>query len=260
MSAFLAALPGRWLLCGGHESVFGVDGGDVGLEITSDNHWYKLYAAEGAATIRGAGMNEEGTWTALDLGDHIQLNLNILGSGTVITAPVFESTPRAMHLDNNGVFRADYVIDPTIAMGSARCASLPDPTRSGDCTPPSDGLLEQTCTDDVALARTVGRWSRCGGSMPGAPQHDGLELTADGTVYFLHLDAAGGLARGVSDADSGSARVTVSAPCRADLFIDTLAGASIGSSTALYQSTPRQLWIYTGPEWGDPERYTFVSP
>jgi hypothetical protein len=96
--------------------------------------------------------------------------------------------------------------------------------------------------------------------MPGAPLHDGIELTANGSFYFLHRDPTGELVRGTSDADSGTAEVSDGVQCRANIFIKTLAGASIGSSTVLYQSTPRQLWIYTSPEWGDPERYTFVSP
>jgi hypothetical protein len=255
----LAAMVGRWVLCG-RESVFAVDAGDVGLEITADHRWYKLYTAPGAATVRGAGFDEEGTWTALDLGDHFQVNFDIFGGGTVITAPVFASTPRAMRLDNNGVFRGNYVLDPTVPTGSVRCAAQADPTRSGACTPPGDTLMEQPCTDDVAIDRTLGRWSRCGGSMPGAPAHDGIELAANGSFYFLHRDPTAGLVRGTSDVDRGMAKVVVAAPCRADIDIETLGGASITSSTQLYQSTPRQLWIYTSPEWGDPERYTFVSP
>lgn len=131
MSDLLADMTGRWLLCG-NESVFATDGGDVGLEITADNHWYKLFPAQGAATIRGAGFDEEGTWTALDLGDHFQVNFEIFGSGTVITAPVFASTPRAMRLNNNGVFVGNYVIDPTVPTGSVRCAPASDPTRDGN--------------------------------------------------------------------------------------------------------------------------------
>ena len=124
MSDLVTAMTGRWILCG-QESVFAVGGGDIGLEITADNHWYKLFPAEGAAAIRGAGWDEEGTWTALDLGNHFQVNFNISGSGTVITAPVFASTPRAIRLDNNGVYVGNYVIDPNIPTGSVRCASPP---------------------------------------------------------------------------------------------------------------------------------------
>jgi hypothetical protein len=130
MSDLLAAMTGRWVLCG-TESVFATDGGDVGLEITADNHWYKLFPAVGAATIPGAGFDQEGTWSALDLGDHFQVDFNIFGSGTVTTAPIFASTPRAMRLDNNGVFVGTYVIDPTVPTGSVRCAPASDPRDGG---------------------------------------------------------------------------------------------------------------------------------
>ena len=123
MSDLLAAMPGRWLLCG-NESVFARNGGDVGLEITADNHWYKLYPAEGAATVRGAGFDQEGTWTALDLGDHIQVNFDIFGGGTIATAPVFAAMPQAMRLNNEGVFVGNYVIDPSVPAGTLRCSSV----------------------------------------------------------------------------------------------------------------------------------------
>src|SRR5260221_4569718 len=73
MDDLTAAMLHRWILCGGHESVFAIDGGDIGLDITSDNHWYKLYLGENGSTVRGAGLDEEGTWEALDLGAHYQV-------------------------------------------------------------------------------------------------------------------------------------------------------------------------------------------
>jgi hypothetical protein len=121
---FAAAISGRWLLCSDHESVFGRDGGDVGLEIQPDAHWYKLYPAQGGGTVRGAGFDEEGTWEAINVGpasDYPQLNFDIFGGGAVITLPVLASMPRAMRLDNNGVFRATYVIDASVPTGQARC-------------------------------------------------------------------------------------------------------------------------------------------
>ena len=88
--------------------------------------------------------------------------------------------------------------------------------------------------------------------MPGAPIHDGIEVTADGSFYFLHRDPTRGLARGTSNADTGTAQVAVGWLCQANMFIKTVAGASISSTANHYQSTPRQLWIYTSPEWGRP--------
>jgi hypothetical protein len=42
--------------------------------------------------------------------------------------------------------------------------------------------------------------------------------------------------------------------------IQTASGASLQSSARPFDSMPRQLWMYTSPEWGDPERYTFIAP
>jgi hypothetical protein len=249
------AISGRWLLCGTHESVFGVDGGDVGLEITRDNHWYKLFPAQGGATIRGAGFDEEGTWSVIDLR---QLNLDVFGGGTVITLPVLATNPRAMRLNNNGVFQATYVIDSSVPMGTSRCPKGIDLTRSGACTPPPDATA--TCAADDPILLAVGRWSRCGGSMPGAPSHDGIEVVGSGDFHFLHRSPTGTLIRGTADTDNGSASFEPLFRCQSTLSLQTRSGASWQSTSQFFDSSPKQLWIYTSPEWGDPERYTFVAP
>jgi len=128
LDVFSAAVSQRWLLCG-NQSVFGPSGGggDDGLEITPDGHWYKLFPAVGGGTVRGAGFGQEGTWTALSVpqtptdSQPFQLNLQDLGGGTLITHPVLASTPPAMRLDNEGVYVGDYVLDESVPVGSVRC-------------------------------------------------------------------------------------------------------------------------------------------
>ena len=130
LDAFSAAISQRWLLCG-TQSVFGPSGGggDNGLEITLDGHWYKLFPAVGGSTVRGAGFNQEGTWTTPSVPQTptdpqpFQLNLEVLGGGTLITHPVFASTPPAMRLNNEGVYVGDYVLDESVPVGSVRCGS-----------------------------------------------------------------------------------------------------------------------------------------
>ena len=223
MEEYTAAISGRWLLCGNHESVFAVDGGDIGLEITPDHHFYKLYPAQGGATIRGAGAGEEGTWSSLGVS---QLNLQVAGIeyGLVITAPVLTSTPRTMYLDNNGVFRGTYVIDASVPTGASRCPKGVDLTRSGACTPPPDSMT--VCTDNTPNGFALGQWSRCGGTMPGAPAHDGIEFAADGTFYFLHLAPAGGLVRGTAATDHGTASFEPGVVCQENVSLQTLSGSS----------------------------------
>jgi hypothetical protein len=262
MDAYTAAISGRWLLCGNHESVFGVDAGDIGVEITPDHHFYKLYAAQGGAVIRGAGAGEEGTWALLDISFDapltFQLNFEVTGVeyGGVYTHPVLTTTPRTMYLDNNGVFRGTYVIDPSVPTSAPRCPKQVDLTRSGACTPPA--VMMPVCSNDNPRGLALGRWSRCGGTMPGAPAHDGIEFTADGGFFFLHLDATGALIRGTAATDVGAA--SFDPGCQLTTDLRTTSGGSWLSSSVFFDTSPRQLWIYTEPESGDPERYTFVGP
>jgi hypothetical protein len=112
---FRARLAERFLLCG-TESAFGRDQGDVGLEITSDGHFYRLYLGPTDGTERGTGFDREGTWQVIDTSDvngpgSFQLNLDLAGVGTVITHPEFTTMPRKMRLNNNGVFIGTYVTD-----------------------------------------------------------------------------------------------------------------------------------------------------
>jgi hypothetical protein len=251
MDDLAAAMIHRWILCG-RESAFAVDGGDIGIDIAQDKHWYKLYLGENGSTIRGAGFDEEGTWEALDLGDHFQVNFQIFGSGTVITAPVFAAMPQAMRLDNFGVFRGNYVLDPTIPEGSVRCPPQQDPSRSGACTPPGDNAIVSECP------QLTGKWARCGGSMPGGPTHDGVELDADGSFYFLHRDAKSALVH--TAADRATANIEAGCGGHFNVTLSTASGAMILSSGQVRNGITRQLWIFTGPEWGDPERYTFDGP
>jgi hypothetical protein len=125
LDAFRAAISARWLLCG-RQSIFAVKGGDIGLEITVEGRWYKLYAARGGGTVRGAGFDEEGTWEAITVprssndAQPFQLDFSILGSGAIYTHPALAGAPSAMRL-HNGVLRGDYVLDQTVPVGIARC-------------------------------------------------------------------------------------------------------------------------------------------
>jgi len=226
-SDLLSVMPGTWLLCG-DQSIFGVDAGDVGLEITADNHWYKLFPAQGGGTVRGAGFDQEGTWTSFDLGDYVQVNFDIFGSGTIITVPAFASTPRGMRLNNNGVFVGTYVIDPAVATGSARCAltstagdaSVPPSPGNADggnapaCdVPPQSSLCSQNPAGSVAvgsvadlLATMPGRWLLCGSESVFAVNGGdvGLEITADNHWYKLFAAEGGATVRGAGFDEEGT--------------------------------------------------------
>ena len=123
VDAFRAAISQRWLLCG-TTSIFKRDGRDIGLEITADGHWYRLFLGPGGSTVRGAGFDEEGAWDTIMVGTDTQpyqLNFTIFGSGMIYTRPALAETPRAMRLNNNGVLIGNYVLDPSVPTGSSRC-------------------------------------------------------------------------------------------------------------------------------------------
>ena len=125
VAAFHVAISQRWLLCG-TTSIFGNSRGDIGLEITPEGLWYRLYPGAGGSAVRGSGFDEEGKWETVSAGgpgdpQPYQLNFHILASGMIATRPSFAATPRAMRLNNNGVFIANYVLDASVPSGGVRC-------------------------------------------------------------------------------------------------------------------------------------------
>lgn len=110
--AFRELIAGNWLLCS-PESTFGTTD-EQGLVIYENFRWAKLFEQGDGELVPGVGWELEGTWESLDTSDVngpgvYQLNLNIDGSGTVITTPVLAEDPVYMRLNNNGVFVGDYV-------------------------------------------------------------------------------------------------------------------------------------------------------
>jgi len=110
--AFQDLIVGSWLLCS-PESTFGTKD-EQGLVLYADYRWAKLFDQGDGELVPGVGWGVEGTWESLDTSGFngpgvYQLNLNIDGSGTVITTPVLAEEPAHMRLDNNGVFVGDYV-------------------------------------------------------------------------------------------------------------------------------------------------------
>ncbi|HVJ19527.1 MAG TPA: hypothetical protein VM686_29105, partial [Polyangiaceae bacterium] len=185
---------GEWLLCAS-PSAFG-SSDEIGLELTADRSWYKLYPDGVGGVRRGSGGDEEGTFQLIDLGDYTQLDL-INGVGTRITLPEFSSVPNKLRLDNGGVFRSDYVKNDV----SGRCAPLTfDPVLGSHTEPASCSMnptpLPTPATADEAHALLVGRWLGCGPSEYGDGDV-GLELLEDGTFYKLYPTADGSLQRGL---------------------------------------------------------------
>jgi hypothetical protein len=145
-------------------------------------------------------------------------------------------------------------------LGASGADASPDHSRTGICTPATDESYRPTCDNAAATAAVIGRWTRCGGSMPEAPMHDGIEFVVGEDFYFLFRDATGLLARGETDKTRGTVRAATGPNCMMTTEIQTAAGSRFWSTARPFDTSPRQLWIYTDPEWDDPERYTFAGP
>jgi hypothetical protein len=102
----------RWVLCGA-QSFFGTSD-ESGLEFASDGRWYKLFCDSAGQLVRGQGAVVGGNWSLTDTSvmngpGYFQLNIDIDGSGRVITFPALSDDPVKMRLNNNGVYTGDYV-------------------------------------------------------------------------------------------------------------------------------------------------------
>ena len=109
---FRTRIVGTWLVCA-QPTVFGTT--EVGLQIGSDGHWAKLLRDTDGQLVASSGDRYEGSWEDDDVSEMngrpmYQLNLHIDAiGGTVISIPTFARSVTRMHLDNMGVYAANYV-------------------------------------------------------------------------------------------------------------------------------------------------------
>jgi len=108
---------GTWLICT-PQSVFGT-ADEIGIEVSTDGRWYKLYPDGSGGTRRGGGFDGGGTWTTQWNGATAQLNLELTGGGMMITHPAFTDAPRRVRLHNSGLSSGDYVRNDSLG----RCHS-----------------------------------------------------------------------------------------------------------------------------------------
>jgi hypothetical protein len=191
-----ALMLGQWLLCGA-TSVFGSHD-EIGLELVGNGEWFKLYPDGSGGVTRGQGPDRQGTFEALDNGDAVQVNLT-LGSGlTAITTPQFSISPRKVRLNNNGVYKADYVFNNS----EGRCPHGSSSQEPGKYTPPATCAQDSTPAPqppgvEGVRAAISGRWALCNTpSTFGTKDEAGLEITTEGEFFKLYANQAGELVRG----------------------------------------------------------------
>jgi hypothetical protein len=104
-AALATATLGSWILCE-RPSIFGTTD-ELGIEFTSTGattgEWFKLYATS-TGTVRGSGFDKQGTWYLLDAPDGStgQMNIEIFGSGVILSFPSYTTSPRKLRISASG--------------------------------------------------------------------------------------------------------------------------------------------------------------
>jgi hypothetical protein len=248
-------LPGKWLVCS-FPSAFGTDD-ELGIEITTDGSWYKLYPDGHGGDRRGTGEGQHGTTEQLDDGGYMQVNFST-STLTYIILPVFSSVPMKMLLDNYGVFRATYVKNDA----SGRCAAGLEPrSTGGPYTLPAACAQASTANTppdgaDTARALLAGRWLSCEGSTFATTDDVGLDLTADGHFYKIYVDAAGNPYRGQGFNREGTYDLVAPGD---SVFLELhVAGSGTVITLPTFGSNPRSVLLSNEGLWGG--RYVFSEP
>ena len=251
-----ALLLGEWLLCGA-TSVFGSKD-EIGIELIADGQWFKLYPDGNGGVQRGQGPDRQGTFEALDNGDAVQLNLTLASGVGAITTPQFSINPRKVRLNNNGVFKADYVSNDA----EGRCAPGTSGPTPGKYTPPASCALEPTLGPqppgvDGVRAALSGRWALCNSpSTFGTRDEAGLELTTDGEFFKLYMDQNGVWVRGQGFEKQGTYSLLGSSG-HVQLNLE-IAGSGTVITIPQFGSSPRALRLNNNGAFEG--RYVAIEP
>jgi hypothetical protein len=92
----------RWWQCSG-QFVFSTPD-SVGIEFTSDGHWY-LLVDSGDAVVRGTGASYQGTWEMVDtspMNGPCSIQVNIIKGGMLFSFPSFSKHPARVNLNTGG--------------------------------------------------------------------------------------------------------------------------------------------------------------
>ena len=131
-------LAGTWLTCN-ESSPFGPRAfGEVGIMLTPDGRFARVYEDSEGVLLSANGPGQEGTWVVFDTttmngpGSY-QVDLNLLDVGTVIGHAVFLQQPTHFRLVTGGVPTIDY--QPATTMPVPGRPPTPAPTEPPDDLP-----------------------------------------------------------------------------------------------------------------------------
>lgn len=103
-ASLVSLIAGRWLACSCVDPSRGL-AGMVGLEFTSDQRFYLLYAdsdSDGGNVVRGGDFGDQGTYRYADSGTLHMIELQSATGGSGGSAIVFSASPRKMQMGSFG--------------------------------------------------------------------------------------------------------------------------------------------------------------
>ncbi len=225
-------LVGTWIRCAG-EPFAGALVDDVGIEVTADGHFYRVFELPDGSLARATGANQEGTYDWVG-----QLNWHLLGSGYILTNPEFFSNPAMMRLDSGDepmyLVRWDGAPPATDqpAAGTGACGALADP-------------IEPTSIEHVEELVT-GVWIRCAGvSFLGMEAGEvGIEIASDGRWFLLYEAADGSLIR-TEGVDHEGMWSVQGYPGNYEFDVGVLGRGGEGSHPVFFASPSRSMRLLT---------------
>lgn len=229
-------LVGTWILCDGAPLLGDAMVGEVGLQLTADGHFHRVFATPDGGLLRTEGMDQEGEWWARSAertppdADVYVVELDAL-AGRFRWGIVDQLTPSSVTFLGGARYGAWTGPEPT--------PGIPDAFADQPCGVPTDPVVTTSTAETAELL--VGTWIRCDGSSPlyGSPGGDvGLELLADGRFHLVFEDPDGRLVTGDGTGREGTWTVT-DEPNPEALEL-TLLG---------YATAPRSIHLFATPDF-----------
>ncbi len=193
-------LVGTWLRCGDTPFMVG-DAGPLGVALTADGRFFRVYQGSDGGLVRVEGLEQEGTWTVLASDTSYQVNLTTSGLGT--------ATPSGLEFfESPSQVRFGTMIGPGAAVRWTGDPPVPGSVPGADdgpCGQPRDPLVLTSVAD--VEQHLVGTWVRCGETSGfGTPLEGqvGLEFTEDRRFYRVYRGADGNPVRGEGDGQEGT--------------------------------------------------------
>jgi hypothetical protein len=191
---------GTWIFCDEGSVFEPTSASEVGVEFTDDGRFYRVADDGAGGLLRMEGLEQQGSWAVVEaMPGTVQLNMSLLGDGTVPLVMEFYGTPLTqMHVPDRDISFVPWT-------GAAPVPGLPADVGGGPCGVPQDPI-DLTSVGQVEQL-LVGSWLRCAGSTPFGPPafgEVGLLFDPDGRFARIYEGADGSLIRASGSGEEGT--------------------------------------------------------